>query len=60
MKRTILSLFLLAFAAGCATAPVRDSSSAAAAQNIVILAPAEGAVEPLLSEGQKAFFDLSA
>ena len=60
MKRTILSLFLLAFAAGCATAPVRDSSSAAAAQNIVILAPAEDAVEPLLSEGQKAFFDLSA
>ena len=62
MKRTLLPLFLLVFAAGCATAPVGNSSSANAkeAPGIVILAPAEGAVEPLLSDGQKAFFDLSA
>ena len=62
MKRNLLPLFLLAFAAGCATAPVRESSSTAAAPapGIVILAPAEGSVEPLLSDGQKAFFDLSA
>ena len=62
MKRTILPLFLLVFATGCATSPVRDSSAAAAKETpgIVILAPAEGSVEPLLSDGQKAFFDLSA
>ena len=60
--KTLPSLFLLAFVAGCASAPVRNSPSAAAeeAPGIVILAPAEGAVEPLLSDGQKAFFDLSA
>ncbi len=61
MKRILLPL-LLVFVAGCATSPVRNSSSADAAQapGIVILAPAEGSVEPLLSDGQKAFFDLSA
>ena len=61
MKRILLPL-LLVFVAGCATSPVRNSSSADAVQapGIIILAPAEGSVEPLLSDGQKAFFDLSA
>ena len=61
MKRILLPL-LVVFAAGCTTAPDRHSSTATAkeAPGIVILAPAEGSVEPLLSDGQKAFFDLSA
>lgn len=69
MKRPLLSLALLALAAGCAApppaataaAPVAPKAPAAApAQDIMLLAPAEGAVVPLLSDGQKAFFDLPA
>ena len=63
--KTIPRLLFLVFAAGCATSPVRNPAPAAAtaakpAQDIVPLAPATGAVVPLLSDGQKAFFDLSA
>lgn len=54
MKRILFAPVLLVLAAGCATPPP------AAAPDITLLAPAEGAVVPLLSDGQKAFFDLPA
>ena len=52
-----------ALVAGCAAVAVREPaapapSAAAEASSIAILAPAEGSVVPLLSDGQKAFFDL--
>lgn len=57
MKRLLPVLSLLVLAAGCA-APPPVAPAAAETPSITILAPAEGAVVPLLSDGQKAFFDL--
>ena len=58
MKRLLPVLSILVLAAGCAAPPPAAPAAAAAAPSITILAPAEGAVVPLLSDGQKAFFDL--
>ena len=58
MKRLLPVLSLLVLAAGCAAPPPAAPAAAAAAPSITILAPSEGAVVPLLSDGQKAFFDL--
>ena len=61
MSRFLPTLALLVLAAGCAAPPSASTAAATAAAeapSITILAPAEGAVVPLLSDGQKAFFDL--
>ena len=58
MKRLLPVLSLLVLAAGCAAPPPAAPAAAAEAPSITILAPSEGAVVPLLSDGQKAFFDL--
>ena len=61
MSRFLPTLALLVLAAGCAAPPSASTAAATAAVEapaITILAPAEGAVVPLLSDGQKAFFDL--
>ena len=61
MKRLLPVLSILVLAAGCAAPPPATPAAAAAAAeapSITILAPSEGAVVPLLSDGQKAFFDL--
>ena len=63
MNRILLTLTACALAAGCAAPPPAVPSApppaaSAEAPDITLLAPADGAVVPLLSEGQKAFFDL--
>ena len=61
MSRFLPTLALLVLAAGCAAPPSASTAAATEAAetpSITILAPAEGAVVTLLSDGQKAFFDL--